>query len=276
MASPSGSPGPARPRPRARSSACTQTLQQELLNVHNPFTTIEDAQSACPADQVDVPPASGPDLAPESDAESQLTAQAVEVDRVDRRDIARLTASGATPAGPPPLPPPLGSVIELERTVSAAGNISISDQVIGAGLPLAGQRVTLRLEGPVAHVLAGGVLVRTVAWPVPEQRRPRLRGARSGTASPPQLPGPQQVRRRVSARAPSWLAGSASRWACPMPARPRTSRSKPVLTRSPSATASPSRLRAGQAVRSGVTKPRTMPRAARQKAQDVQHDGHRC
>ena len=89
-----------------------QTLQQELLNVHNPFTTIEDAQAAVDAwrqeynadrphqslnmafpasrfkpatseilglripaelataqsarlaDQVDVPPASGPDLAP--------------------------------------------------------------------------------------------------------------------------------------------------------------------------------------------------------------------
>jgi hypothetical protein len=282
-----------------------QTLQQELLNVHNPFTTIEDAQaavdawrqeynadrphqslkmafpasrfnpatseilglripaelataqSARPADRVDVPPASGPDLAPESDAEGRLTAQAVEVDRVvppsgnlwiagqqiwlgaalsgrtvrlwagldrvhvlldghriktlpsrlDRRDIARLSASGATPAGPPPLPPPLGSVIELERTVSAAGNISIGDQVIGAGLPLAGQRVTLRLEGPVAHVLAGGVLVRTVACPVPEQRRPRLRGARSGTASPPQLPGPQQVQRRVSARGAIMVGG---------------------------------------------------------------------
>jgi hypothetical protein len=85
--------------------------------------------------------------------------------RLDRRDIARLTAAGALPAGPPPMPPPAGSIIELERTVTAAGNISI-----GAGLPLAGQRVTVQLDGPVAHILASGVLVRTV----PEQARSRF------------------------------------------------------------------------------------------------------
>ncbi len=61
---------------------------------------------------------------------------------------------------------------------------------VSAGLPLAGQRVTLRLEGPVAHVLSGGVLARTVACPVPPEARPRLRGARAGTAEPPRLPEP--------------------------------------------------------------------------------------
>ena len=43
--------------------------------------------------------------------------------------------------------------------VSASGNISVGDHVISAGLPLAEQRITLRLDGPVAHLLAGGVLV---------------------------------------------------------------------------------------------------------------------
>jgi hypothetical protein len=78
--------------------------------------------------------------------------------------------------------------------------------VISAGLPLAGQRVTLRLDGPVTHVLAGGVLVRTVACPVPPGARPRLRGARPGTAQPPRLPEPQVVTRRVSVRG-SVMAG---------------------------------------------------------------------
>jgi hypothetical protein len=84
--------------------------------------------------------------------------------------------------------------------VSASGNISVGDHVIGAGLPLAGQRVTLRLDGPVAHILSGGTVVRTAACPVPEQARARLRGARAGTTSPPRLPESFQVRRRVSVR----------------------------------------------------------------------------
>jgi transposase InsO family protein len=127
--------------------------------------------------------------------------------RLDTRDLARLAAAGAQPAGPPPLPPAAGNVIEVDRTVNASGNVSLGDRVISAGLPLAGQRVTLRLEGPVAHVLAGGVLVRTVACPVPPDARPRLRGARPGTAQPPRLPEPLVVTRRVSVRGAIMVGG---------------------------------------------------------------------
>ena len=94
----------------------------------------------------------------------------------------------ARPAGPPPLPPASGDVIEVERTVNASGNVSLGDRVISAGLPLAGQRVTVRLDGPVTHILSGGVLARTIACPVPQEARSRLRGARTGTAEPPPAP----------------------------------------------------------------------------------------
>jgi transposase InsO family protein len=127
--------------------------------------------------------------------------------RLDNRDLARLAASGARPAGPPPLPPAAGDVIEVERTVNASGNVSLGDRIISAGLPLAGQRVTLRLDGPVVHVLAGGVLARTLACPVPPEARPRLRGARPGTAQPPRLPEPLVVARRVSARGSVMIGG---------------------------------------------------------------------
>jgi transposase InsO family protein len=127
--------------------------------------------------------------------------------RLDARDLARLAAGGAAPAGPPPLPPSSAAVIELERTVNASGNISVGSHVISAGLPLAGQRVTLRLDGPVAHILSGGTVVRTVACPVPVQARARLRGARDGTAGPPQLPEPLQVKRRVSIRGAIMIGG---------------------------------------------------------------------
>lgn len=79
--------------------------------------------------------------------------------------------------------------------------------MISAGLPLAGQRITLRLDGPVAHILSGGTLARTVACPVPGQGRARLRGARAGTTGPPQLPTSMTVRRRVPVRGAIMIGG---------------------------------------------------------------------
>jgi hypothetical protein len=93
-------------------------------------------------------------------------------------------------------------VIEVERTVNASGNISVGNHIISAGLPLAGQRVTVRLDGPVAHILS-----RTVACPVPDQARVRLRGGRAGSAQPPRLPVPLVVSRRVSVRGAIMIGG---------------------------------------------------------------------
>jgi hypothetical protein len=90
--------------------------------------------------------------------------------------------------------------------VNASDNVSLGDRMISAGLPLAWQCVTLRLDGPVAHILSGGVLARTVACPVPPEVRPRLRGARSGTAEPPAC-RTLTVTRRVSARGSIMVGG---------------------------------------------------------------------
>ena len=54
---------------------------------------------------------------------------------------------------------------------------------------------------------SAGVLVRTVACPVPPEARPRLRGARPGTAQPPRLPAPLVVTRRISARGAIMVGG---------------------------------------------------------------------
>ena len=104
---------------------------------------------------------------------------------------------------PPPLPPAEGSVIEIERTVSASGNISVGNHVISAGSPLAGRRVTLRLDGPVAHILVNGTIVRTVTCPVSEAARHRLRGARAAPAQPPPLPDQLTVKDGYRSVAPS-------------------------------------------------------------------------
>lgn len=98
-------------------------------------------------------------------------------------------------------------MIEVERTVNASGNVSLGNHAISVGLPLAGQRIPLRLDGPVAHVLSGGILARTIACPVPQDPRSRLRGARTGTGQPPRLPKPLVVRRRVSVRGAIMIGG---------------------------------------------------------------------
>ena len=109
---------------------------------------------------------------------------------------------------------------EVDRTVNASGSVSLGDHNISAGLPLTGQRVTLRLDGPVAHMLADGVLVRTVACPVPPGARPRLRGARPGTVQPPRLPAPSSSPGGSPSAEPSWSGARESRSAWPTPARP--------------------------------------------------------
>ena len=121
--------------------------------------------------------------------------------RLGAADLARLAASGARPAGPSPLPAGDGAVIEVDRTVNATGLVSLADQQVGVGSPLAGQRVTLRMEGPLMAVLShDGSLLRTLACPIPADRRYRLRGARRARSLPPQPGGPITVQRRVSSR----------------------------------------------------------------------------
>jgi hypothetical protein len=121
--------------------------------------------------------------------------------RLGTAELARLAAHGARPAGPSPLPTGDGAVIEVDRTVNVTGGVSLADQQVGVGSPLAGQRVTLRMEGPLMAVLGhGGTLLRTLACPIPADRRYRLRGARRGRSLPPPPGGPITVQRRVSCR----------------------------------------------------------------------------
>jgi hypothetical protein len=121
--------------------------------------------------------------------------------RLGVTELARLAANGARPAGPSPLPAGDGAVIEVDRTVNATGLVSLADQQVGVGSPLAGQRVTLRMEGPLMAVLGhDGTLLRTLACPIPADRRYRLRGARRARSLPPQPGGPISVQRRVSSR----------------------------------------------------------------------------
>ena len=105
----------------------------------------------------------------------------------------------------------MAAVIEVDRTVNATGGVSLGDQQVGVGLPLAGQRVTLRMEGPLMAVLGhDGTLLRTMACPIPADRRYRLRGARRARSRPPHRAGPSPCSGGCLAGAPSWSPGRKS------------------------------------------------------------------
>ena len=121
--------------------------------------------------------------------------------RLGVAELARLAAAGARPAGPSPLLAGTGTAIEMERTVNAAGLVGLAGAQVSVGYQLAGQRVTLRMDGTqMAVITSDGELARTMPCPVPAGDRYRLRGARRAAASPLPPSGPVTVQRRVSSR----------------------------------------------------------------------------
>ena len=121
--------------------------------------------------------------------------------RLGITELARLAADGARPAGPSPLRAGTGTVVEVERTVNAAGLAGLAGAQFNVGYQLAGQRVVLRMDGTQMAVITGdGELARTMPCPVPAGDRYRLRGARRAAAAPLPPSGPVTVQRRVSSR----------------------------------------------------------------------------
>jgi hypothetical protein len=100
-----------------------------------------------------------------------------------------------------------GDAVEVDRRVNAAGTVGVAGQQVSVGLPLAGQRVTLRLEAATMHVLADGALVRSLPTPVPVGSRARLHGARLARGGLVVPQGPVVVRRRASQRGQLQVAG---------------------------------------------------------------------
>ena len=125
--------------------------------------------------------------------------------RLPAVDLARLRQNGARPAGPPPAGPAPGalaaaSCVEVQRLVSSAGIITLGNQVIHVGSPLAGQRARIRLDGTVMHVITqDSSLWRTLPCPIPPAQRHRLQGVR--LAGPDPLPQPGlTIQPKVSSR----------------------------------------------------------------------------
>ena len=130
--------------------------------------------------------------------------------RLGIAELSRLAASGARPADPCPLPAGNAAVIEVDRTVNASGLVGLAR--IRSASASAG-----RAAGHPAHGrTADGRdrlrwdLLRTMACPIPADRRYRLRGARSGRSLPPSQAGPSPCSGGSPAGARSWSPGRRS------------------------------------------------------------------
>jgi transposase InsO family protein len=119
-------------------------------------------------------------------------------------DLKQLADEGAAPAGPPPLPPVKSSdvdAIEVDRSVSGAGIVSLAGRQILAAEILRGRRVTIRIEPATLLFFdpATRELLRARPNPLtPEQAR-GLQGARPAGPPPRPRTEPITVQRRVSA-----------------------------------------------------------------------------
>ena len=75
--------------------------------------------------------------------------------------------------------------------VNVAGLAGLAGARVSVGFELAGQRVTLRMDGTQMTVIGHeGTLLHTMPCPVPPRERHRLRGARRASPSPSPAPGP--------------------------------------------------------------------------------------
>jgi hypothetical protein len=125
-------------------------------------------------------------------------------------DLATLTAQGAVPAGPNPLPPVEdGDAVEVERCVNRFGLVSLGGHRLLAADILAGRQVGIRIETTLLlfYDLHTRELLRTRTNPLTPLQISKLRGLRP--AGPPPRPStePIRVQRRASATGVITVAG---------------------------------------------------------------------
>src|SRR5262245_2865452 len=125
-------------------------------------------------------------------------------------DLARLIATGARPAGPPPLPKAEpGAAIEVERVVSKDGAVHLASRYVLAAEILGGRRVGIRIEDNTLMFFdpATRELLRTRPSPLTWDQARRLWGA--SPAGPPPRPSAEPItaQRRASNTGVIMIAG---------------------------------------------------------------------
>jgi hypothetical protein len=119
-------------------------------------------------------------------------------------DLTQLACDGAEPAGGPPLPPVEagdGGAIEVDRSVSGAGVVSLAGRQVLAAEILRGRQVTIRIEPATLLFFDPDTreLLRARPNPLTPEQAVRLRGARPAGPPPRPRSEPVTVQRRVSA-----------------------------------------------------------------------------
>ncbi len=115
-------------------------------------------------------------------------------------DLAALAGTGGRPAGPSPLPPAgPDAALEIDRTVSCGGLVSLGEHRLLAAEILSGRRVSIRIDAATLMFFDPDTreLLRTRPNPLSYDQARKLRGARS--AGPPPRPSvePVTIQRRV-------------------------------------------------------------------------------
>jgi transposase InsO family protein len=119
-------------------------------------------------------------------------------------DLAQLAQDGAAPAGPPPLPAVEagdGGAVEVDRSVSNSGIVSLAGHQVLAAEILRGRLVTIRIEAATLLFFDPHTreLLRARPNPLTPEQVLRLRGARPAGPPPRPRSEPVTVQRRVSA-----------------------------------------------------------------------------
>ncbi len=133
---------------------------------------------------------------------------------LSKHDLEHLRLRGR-PAGPEPAPSaaprtPIQTpdAVELERTVSRNGDVGLAGARHQLGADLAGQRVILRIDRHMLHVIADGHLVKTLPAPVTPHQAAKLNGARTATGPLPQArQGTVRIKRTIPADGITQVAG---------------------------------------------------------------------
>jgi hypothetical protein len=125
-------------------------------------------------------------------------------------DLAKLMATGAHPAGPPPLPPARPSpAVEVDRTVNRNGMVGLGGRTVLAAEILAGRRVGIRIEENTLMFFDPGTrqLLRTRPSPFTPEQAQTLQGARPAGPPPQPSTAPVTVQRHASATGVIVVAG---------------------------------------------------------------------
>ncbi len=153
-----------------------QTLQDELLDVHGPFASIEALQAALDAWREEYNtarphqslgmafPASR--FKPADSLELRIPAQLTARSREPEPAPDRLPASSPPVAAAAPAPVPVAGddrvAVEVDRVVPPSGNLWIGGQQVWLSPALAGRPVTVWVDETSLHVLLEGTRIKTL------------------------------------------------------------------------------------------------------------------